>query len=180
VIPAVAPRRVAQHQLLEHVEAPWLHVHFRESAAQGYRDPLRPAAPWPRDAPQVTRRGRARVASHPRRSPAPSRDRRGAPDAAAPVPAPWDSFPSPARLRWRPARLPPCGHGTPIDLAETLFPGRVPASRRARAKCDAGRASTASWPGRGAPGCGVRPRGRGDERRRTGRRVLPFAIANDV
>ena len=46
------------HQLVGHVEAPWLHLHFAEHRSGVYRDPLRPGAltPW-RDTtkPRVTR-----------------------------------------------------------------------------------------------------------------------------
>lgn len=52
VVPAVAHRqRVAQHQLLGHVEATWAHVHLAESVRRRYVNPLRPGAlsPW-RDA----------------------------------------------------------------------------------------------------------------------------------
>ena len=59
VIPAVSHhQRVEKHQLVGHVEAPWLHVHFAEHRSGVYRDPLRPGAltPW-RDTtkPQVTK-----------------------------------------------------------------------------------------------------------------------------
>src|SRR5262249_60138550 len=49
VIPAVEHRQeVARHQLLGHVDAPWLHVHFAERQAGEYRNPLRRGAltPW--------------------------------------------------------------------------------------------------------------------------------------
>ena len=58
VVPAVRHlERVSQHQLLGHVEAPWLHVHFAERSAGVYRNPLRHDAltPWTdRTLPQVT------------------------------------------------------------------------------------------------------------------------------
>src|SRR5262245_22437035 len=58
IVPVVKSRqRVAKHQLLGHVAAPWLHVHFAERRGGVYRNPLRPAglAPW-RDTtrPRVT------------------------------------------------------------------------------------------------------------------------------
>ena len=59
VVPAVDHlQRVSQQQLLGHVEAPWLHVHFTERRGDSYRDPLRPGAlsPWAdRTKPRVTR-----------------------------------------------------------------------------------------------------------------------------
>src|SRR3954452_12793635 len=59
IVPAVAHRQhVGRHQLLGHVEAPWLHLHFAERRAGAYRDPLRPGAlsPWSDTAsPHVTK-----------------------------------------------------------------------------------------------------------------------------
>ena len=109
VIPAVHHGQfVAKHEVVGHVEAPWLHLHFAEHRAGVYRDPLRPGAltPW-RDTtePRVTkivlsRNGRvldpAAVS--------------GAVDVIAEahqmpplaVPPPWRGLPvTPARLRWR-------------------------------------------------------------------------------
>ena len=131
VIPAVAHRqRVGKHQLLGHVDAPWLHLHFAERRAGSYRNPLRPGAlsPWSdTTTPQVTkivlsRNGRT----------IPTGAIFGAVDVIAeahqmpslPVPPPWDGLPlPPARLRWR------VRHGnrtvrawhTPIDLSKRLF-----------------------------------------------------------
>ena len=132
VIPAVRHHeRVAKHQLVGHVEAPWLHLHFAEHRSGVYRDPLRPGAltPW-RDAtrPQVTRL----VFSHAGRVLAPAA-LSGAVDVIAEahqlpplsVPPPWDELPvTPARLRWR------VRHGggtvrpwhTPVELGKTLLP----------------------------------------------------------
>ena len=132
VIPAVRHhQRVTKHELLGHVEAPWLHVHFAEHRNGVYRDPLRPGAlsPW-RDTttPQVTkivfsRNGRVL-------SPAAIS---GAVDVIAEahqmpplaVPAPWHDLPlTPARVRWRVRR----GGGTvrpwhtPIDFRGGLLP----------------------------------------------------------
>ena len=199
VIPAVAHHeRVAQHQLLGHVEAPWLHVHFAERRAGLYRDPLRPGAlaPW-RDAtaPQVTRIVLSRQGRvlHPAAV-------AGAVDVIAeahqmpplPVPAPWDELPvTPARLRWRVRR----GSRTvrpwhmPIDLAETLLPRdaypRVyaPGTRQNRA----GRpglyrffmARTWSTGLLADAGYLLEVEATSLNGRR-GRRVLPFTIANDV
>lgn len=132
VIPAVRHHeRVAKHQLLGHVEAPWLHLHFAEHRSGVYRDPLRPGAlaPW-RDTtkPHVTRivfsrNGRAlsRAAIS------------GSVDVIAEahqmppvkVRAPWDGLPvTPARVRWR-VRL--GGRSvrpwhTPIDFSNGLLP----------------------------------------------------------
>ena len=132
VIPAVSHhQRVKKHQLVGHVESPWLHLHFAEHRSGVYRDPLRPGAltPW-RDMtkPQVTkivfsRNGRALTPAA----------ISGAVDVIAEahqtppleVPAPWDRLPvTPARVRWR------VRHGdrtvrpwhTPIDLGRQLLP----------------------------------------------------------
>jgi len=132
VIPAVRHHeRVAKHQLVGHVEAPWLHLHFAEHRSGVYRDPLRPGAltPW-RDAtrPQVTRL----VFSRAGRVLAPAA-LSGAVDVIAEahqlpplsVAPPWDELPvTPARLRWRVrhgARTVRPWH-TPVELGETLLP----------------------------------------------------------
>ncbi len=132
VIPVVRHRqRVERHQVLGHVEAPWLHVHFAERRSGSYRDPLRPGAlaPWKdTTTPQVTRivlSRNGRVLSPAAVS--------GAVDVIAeahqmpplPVPAPWDRLPvTPARLRWRVRRggrtVRPWR--TPVDLGSTLLP----------------------------------------------------------
>ena len=136
VIPAVSHHeRVAKHQLVGHVEAPWLHLHFAEHRSGVYRDPLRPGAltPWhDTTTPHVTkivlsRNGRVL-------SPAAVF---GAVDVIAEahqmpplaVPAPWHGLPlTPARLRWRVRRggrtVRPWH--TPIDLGEaSAATGRV-------------------------------------------------------
>lgn len=132
VVPAVAQlQRVRQHELLGHVAAPWLHVHFAERRGGSYRNPLRPAGlrPW-RDTtrPTVTavrflRGGRALALDLVR----------GAVDVVAeaydtpplPVPAPWNGLPvTPARLRWRvlqAGRVVRPWH-TPVDFTRTLLP----------------------------------------------------------
>ena len=132
VIPAVRHHeRVAKHQLVGHVEAPWLHLHFAEHRSGVYRDPLRPGAltPW-RDAtrPQVTRL----VFSRAGRVLAPAA-LSGAVDVIAEahqlpplsVAPPWDELPvTPARLRWRvrhSARTVRPWH-TPVELGKTLLP----------------------------------------------------------
>ena len=138
VVPAVRHRqRVVKHQLLGHVEAPWLHVHFAERRSGVYRDPLRAGAltPW-RDPtrPIVTRI----VLSRNGRVLDPAAIS-GAVDVICEahqlpplaVPPPWDDLPvTPARIRWRVRR----GDRTmrpwhlPIDLGKELLP--KPAFRR--------------------------------------------------
>jgi hypothetical protein len=132
VVPAVQHRQqVAKHQLLGHIDAPWLHVHFAERRAGSYRNPLRAGAltPWTdRTKPAVSRivfsRGGQELQPH---------ALSGAVDVIAeahdtppiPVPAPWNDLPvTPARVRW-------CvvGNGgvvrtwhTPVDFTQTLLP----------------------------------------------------------
>lgn len=132
VVPAVAHHQdVARHELLGHVDAPWLHVHFAERRDGTYRNPLRPGAltPWHDGTrPHVTavtfRRGSVEV---------PAAAVSGAVDVVAeaydtppvPVPAPWDGLPvTPARLRWRVLRggeVVRSWH-TPVDFTRTLLP----------------------------------------------------------
>jgi hypothetical protein len=132
VVPAVQHhQQVAKHQLLGHIDAPWLHVHFAERRAGEYRSPLRPGAltPWADHThPAVTRITFARN-GHELQPHAVS----GAVDVIAeahdmpalPVPAPWDGLPvTPAKLRWRVV-----GHAgvvrdwhTPVDFTQTLLP----------------------------------------------------------
>jgi hypothetical protein len=132
VVPAVTHlERVARRQLLGHVEAPWLHVHFAERRGGLYRNPLRRGAltPWhDTTKPRVTavrflRNGRELDPSA----------LTGAVDVVAdahddpplPVPAPWNGLPvTPARLRWRVlrgARVVRRWH-TPVDFTKTLIP----------------------------------------------------------
>ena len=132
VVPAVRHKeRVARHQLLGHVEAPWLHVHFAERRSGVYRDPLRPGAltPWvDTTKPRVTRimlsrNGRAL-------DPAAVA---GAVDVIAEahqlpsrkVPAPWDGLPvTPARIRWRVRRGERSVRAwrVPVELGRELLP----------------------------------------------------------
>jgi hypothetical protein len=132
VVPAVAHlQRVARHQLLGHVEAPWLHVHFAERRGGMYRNPLRPAGltPW-------TDTSRPRVAAvkfiRDGRELAPD-SIRGAVDVVAeaydmppvPVPPPWNGLPvTPVRLRWRVLREGSVVRRwhTPIDFSRALIP----------------------------------------------------------
>jgi len=132
VVPAVRHRqRVRSRQLLGHVEAPWLHVHFAEHRDGVYVDPLRPGAlaPW-RDTtrPRVTRIALSRNG----RALSPAAIS-GAVDVVAEahqmpglgVPAPWDGLPvTPARLRWRVRRAGRTVRPwhTPVDLGEELLP----------------------------------------------------------
>jgi hypothetical protein len=132
VVPAVDHlQHVAQHQLLGHVEAPWLHVHFTERRGDAYRDPLRPGAltPWvDRTKPQVTRI----VLSRNGRALRPE-GVAGAVDVIADahqlpplrVPAPWNDLPvTPARIRWRVRRggMTVRPWHTPIDFSQGLLP----------------------------------------------------------
>jgi hypothetical protein len=132
VVPAVKHhQRVGLHELLGHVQAPWLHVHFAERSGETYRNPLRPAglAPWrDRTRPRVTairflRNGRE----------LPSDLLRGAVDVVAEahdmpplgVPEPWHGLPvTPARIRWRVlrnGRVVRKWH-TPVDFTKGLLP----------------------------------------------------------
>ena len=132
VIPAVRHRqRVERQQLLGHVEAPWLHVHFAERRAGTYRDPLRPGAlaPWKDPTtPQVTRivlsrNGRVLTPAAVSGPVDVIAEAHQMPPLA--VPPPWDRLPvTPARLRWRVRR----GGRTvrawhvPVDLGGKLLP----------------------------------------------------------
>jgi hypothetical protein len=132
VVPVVRHlERVSKHQLLGHVEAPWLHVHFAERRGGVYRNPLRKAglAPW-RDTtkPKVTAIRFLRGAHE-----VPPNLVAGSVDVLAEahdmppleVPAPWNGLPvTPARLRWRVVR-----NGrvvrkwhTPVDFTKGLIP----------------------------------------------------------
>ena len=172
VIPAVSHhQRVEQHQLVGHVESPWLHLHFAEHRSGVYRDPLRPRAltPW-RDTtkPRVTRI----VFSRNGRALNPAAIS-GAVDVIAEahqmpprrVPAPWDDLPvTPARVRWRVrrgARTVRAWH-TPIDLGRQLLPREEfrgsmhPARARTARESPASTASTSPTPG--APACSTTAR----------------------
>jgi hypothetical protein len=132
VVPAVRHlERVARHQLLGHVEAPWLHVHFAERRSGLYRNPLRPGAltPW-RDTttPRVTaitflRDGR--VLDPQALAGAVDVVAEAYDDPPVPVPPPWNGLPvTPARLRWRVfrgSRVVRRWH-TPVDFTKTLIP----------------------------------------------------------
>ena len=131
IVPAVEHlQRVARHQLLGRVAAPWLHVHFAERRGGTYRNPLRPAglAPWTDTTrPQVTAIRFLRNGGE-----LPPEAVRGAVDVVAeahdmpplPVPPPWNGLPvTPARLRWRvlrEGRVVRRWH-TPVDFTRTLI-----------------------------------------------------------
>jgi hypothetical protein len=132
VVPAVTHlEQVTEHQLLGHIDAPWLHVHFAERAGGSYRNPLRPGAlePWHDDTkPQVTSITLSRAGSEL----APTAVS-GAVDVIAEahdtppiaVPAPWNGLPvTPAKLRWRVRRAAEVVRPwhTPIDFSDRLLP----------------------------------------------------------
>lgn len=132
VVPAVGHlQRVVRHQLLGHVDAPWLHVHFAERRGGVYRNPLRKAGltPWHDTTRPAVTAISFLVDGH-ELSP---KLVRGAVDVVAeahdvppiPVPAPWNGLPvTPARIRWRVLR-----NGnvirkwhTPVDFTKGLIP----------------------------------------------------------
>ena len=132
VVPAVRHlERVSQHQLLGHVEAPWLHVHFAERSADVYRNPLRRDAltPWT----DTTRPSLTAIGFMRNGNAVPADLVAGAVDVVAeardvppvPVPAPWHGLPvTPAKLRWRVHRggtIVRRWH-TPIDFTKGLLP----------------------------------------------------------
>ena len=132
VVPVVQHlQSVAKHELLGHVEAPWLHLHFAERRAGVYRNPLRPGAltPWAdHTKPQVTSITFSRGGHE-----LPPGPLSGAVDVITaahdspptPVPPPWNGLPvTPARLRWRILRggtVVRPWH-TPVDFSDELIP----------------------------------------------------------
>ena len=199
IVPAVGHRQhVVRHQLVGHVEAPWLHVHFAERRGGVYRDPLRPGAltPWTDTTkPRVTRI----VLSRNGRPLTPAAVS-GPVDVIAEahqlppleVPPPWRGLPvTPARIRWRVRRAERTVRPwrQPIDFSRTLMPWEeyrriyAPGTRQNRA---------------GTPGLyrfylahtwSTRLLADGpyrleveasDVRGNVGRRALLFTIANDV
>lgn len=124
-------QQVAKHELLGHVDAPWLHVHFAERRAGRYRNPLRAGAltPWQDTTnPQVTRLAFSRDGHE-----LPGGTLSGAVDVIVeahdtppiPVPAPWNALPvTPARIRWRVlhSRVTARPWHTPVDFTQTLLP----------------------------------------------------------
>lgn len=138
IVPAVRHlERVEQHQLLGHIAAPWLHVHFAERRAGEYRNPLRRGAltPWSDTTrPQITAIRFMRNGKEIARA-----GLSGAVDVVAEahdtppveVPAPWNGLPvTPARIRWRVrrgGRSVRAWH-TPVDFTNGLLPqSRYPA-----------------------------------------------------
>jgi hypothetical protein len=132
VVPAVRHlERVVRHQLLGHVEAPWLHVHFAERRDGSYRNPLRPGAltPW-RDgtSPRVTavrflRSGHELDPSALTGGVDVVAEAHDVPPVS--VPPPWHGLPvTPARLRWRVLRGTTVVRRwhTPVDFTKTLIP----------------------------------------------------------
>jgi hypothetical protein len=137
IVPAVRHRtEVAKHQLLGHIEAPWLHVHFAESFRRAYRNPLRPGAitPWvDPTSPRIAGIELFRAGTRRQLSPL---DVNGDVDVVVeawdrpplPVPPPWhDLVVSPALLRWRVLR----GRRVvrpwraPVDFRKTMLPASL-------------------------------------------------------
>ena len=132
ILPAVAHhQQVAKHQIVGHIQAPWLHVHFAEHRSDVYRDPLRRGAltPWSDTTePHVTKI----VLSRNGRTLSPAAIS-GPVDVIAEahqmpplaVAAPWNGLPvTPARIRWRVRRggLTVRPWHTPIDFSKGLLP----------------------------------------------------------
>jgi hypothetical protein len=132
VVPSVQHhQQVARHQLLGHVEAPWLHVHFAERREGSYRNPLRPGAltPWH----DGTRPAVTRIAFSRHGVEVPAAAVSGAVDVIAEardtppiaVPAPWNDLPvTPAKIRWRVLHQGTVARRwrTPVDFTQTLLP----------------------------------------------------------
>jgi hypothetical protein len=132
VVPAVQHhQQVAKHQLLGHVDAPWLHVHFAERREGSYRSPLRAGGltPWhDGTSPAVTRITFSRDGVE-----VPAAAVSGAVDVIAEahdtppiaVPAPWNGLPvTPAKVRWRVLHQGTVARRwrTPVDFTQTLLP----------------------------------------------------------
>jgi hypothetical protein len=132
VVPVVAHRQlVSRHELLGHVAAPWLHVHFAERRDGAYRNPLRAGAltPWHDSTkPVVTRVAFSRNGSEVAHTAV-----SGGVDVIAeahdtpplPVPAPWHGLPvTPAALRWRVLHAGTVVRPwhTPVDFRSSLQP----------------------------------------------------------
>jgi len=132
VIPVVQHlEQVARHQLLGHIDAPWLHVHFAERRDGSYHNPLRAGAltPWE----DHTRPGVTHVTFSRAGTELPPDRVYGSVDVIAEaydtppiaVPAPWNDLPvTPARLRWRLLRGDEVVRPwhTPVDFRDTLLP----------------------------------------------------------
>jgi hypothetical protein len=132
VVPAVAHHQlVVKHQLLGHVDAPWLHVHFAERRDGTYRNPLRAGAltPWQDDTRPVI----AKITFSRNGATVPASSVSGAVDVIAEahdvppieVPPPWNDLPvTPARIRWRVVGQSGVVRRwrTPVDFTKTLLP----------------------------------------------------------
>ena len=132
VVPVVQHhQQVVMHQLLGHIDAPWLHVHFAERRDGSYRNPLRSGglSPWHDNTkPQITG---VTFSRHGDVLPATALS--GAVDVIAEahdtppvsVPAPWNGLPvTPARIRWRVLHETDVIRSwhTPVDFTGTLLP----------------------------------------------------------
>jgi len=132
IVPAVRHHQhVERHQLVGHVAAPWLHVHFAERRARVYRDPLRRGAltPWQDTTePRVTRivfSRNGRILSPTSVFGPVDMIAEAHQMPARKVPPPWDDLPvTPARIRWRVRRGAHTVRAwhTPIDFSRTLLP----------------------------------------------------------
>jgi hypothetical protein len=137
IIPVVRHRQeVRKHQLLGHIEEPWLHVHFAENVRGVYRNPLRPGAiaPWvDPTSPRIAGIEFVRAGTQQALSPL---DVKGDVDVIVeawdkpplPVPPPWhDLAVTPALLRWRVLR----GREVvrpwraPVDFRRTMLPASL-------------------------------------------------------
>jgi hypothetical protein len=197
IVPAVLHRqRVARHQLLGRILAPWGHVHLAERRNRNYVDPLRPGAlaPWidptsPRIASIVFER-RGRVV----RPEAVFGDVDVIVEAydrpPVPPPEPWDgAILTPAFIRWRVLhgnRVARPWH-TPIDFRKGLLPPSryagvyAPGTRQNRpGKPGRYRFFVAhTWSTRLLPDGAYRLEAEAvDERGNRARAGLPFRIAN--
>jgi hypothetical protein len=134
IVPVVRHHQdVRRHELLGHIEAGWLHVHFAETLRGAYRNPLRPGAlaPWiDPTTPRIAGITFVRAGTQRELSPL---EVSGAVDVIVeawdrpPIvpPPPWDDVAvTPALLRWRVL------HGrevvrpwhAPVDFRRTLLP----------------------------------------------------------
>jgi murein DD-endopeptidase MepM/ murein hydrolase activator NlpD len=135
IVPAVKHRQfVKQHQLVGHIEAPWLHVHFAERRLGQYRNPLRPGAlgPWvdptsPRISGISFERGGKELSPLAVNGPVDVIvDAYDLPPVR--VPAPWSNLPvTPALLRWRILRGRQVVRGwhNPVDFRRTMLPASL-------------------------------------------------------
>lgn len=134
IVPVVRHRQdVRRHELLGHIEAGWLHVHFAETLRGAYRNPLRPGAlgPWiDPTTPRIAGITFVRAGTQRELSPL---EVSGAVDVIVeawdrpPIvpPPPWDDVAvTPALLRWRVLRgreVVRPWHA-PVDFRRTLLP----------------------------------------------------------